>query len=303
VASTPTALAQSLADFLGRGDVAAADRFIQRTFFARTVDAVIEAWKGNLLHGPFTHIVNFMSNATIIPLSVVERLAAAALPLAKVPKTDAIGPPRKGSKLTLKQESFAHAYLETGNATVAYRRAYNAGGMSDVAIRSEAGRLLKNELVAAAVAAGREKLAAQHGISTDMVVRELKRIAFFDIRKLVEWSGEQVREEQKNGKVVVRGRNDVLLKASSEIDDDTAAAISEIVLTKDGLRVKLLPKDSALATLTRILGLTEDTRESGNITVQIVNFSSEPQQVPTLERKEMPTLERMRAMQRDRSNG
>jgi hypothetical protein len=76
---TNRALAQSLADFFGRGDIAGADRFIERSRFAKTVDAIIEAWKGGLLHGPLTHIVNFLSNSTIIPLSVIERLAAGVI--------------------------------------------------------------------------------------------------------------------------------------------------------------------------------------------------------------------------------
>jgi hypothetical protein len=67
--------------------------------------------------------------------------------------------------------------------------------------------------------------------------------------------------------------------------------------------VKLWPKDAALSTLSRILGLTDATGETGNITVQIVNFSTTPQPAPTLERKEAPTLERMRALQRGRGNG
>jgi hypothetical protein len=79
---TNRALAQSLADFLGRGDIAGADRFIERTRFAKGVDFAIEAWKGGLLHGPLTHIVNAMSNATIIPLSIVERMAAGVFGLA-----------------------------------------------------------------------------------------------------------------------------------------------------------------------------------------------------------------------------
>jgi hypothetical protein len=79
---TNRALAQSLADFLGRGDFAGADRFIEKSRFAKTVDAVIEVWKGGLLRGPLTHIVNFMSNATVIPLSVIERMVAGTIGLA-----------------------------------------------------------------------------------------------------------------------------------------------------------------------------------------------------------------------------
>jgi phage terminase small subunit len=221
-------------------------------------------------------------------------------------KAESAGPPRaeKERRLTPKQEAFIGAYLANGcNASAAYREAYGAEKMNQPTVAREASRLLQHPLVAPMVAEHREKLATNHGVTAEMVIRELKRIATADIRKVLEWTGREVREEQKNGKVIVRAANDVILKASSEIDDDTAAAISEIVLTKDGLRVKLWPKDAALTTLARHLGLMDDTREPGNITVQIVNFSTMPQQVPALEAKQAPTIERMRALQRGRGNG
>jgi phage terminase small subunit len=237
----------------------------------------------------------------------VAKKAARASPPARraAPNVEAPRPKRveEGRRLTLKQEAFVRAYLETGNASEAYRKAYNVGGMSAANITTEAARLLQNPTIAPMVEAGREQLAAHHGVTAEMVIRELKRIATADIRKIVEWTGKEVREESKSGKITVRAANDVILKASSEIDDDTAAAISEIVLTKDGLRVKLWPKDAALTTLARHLGLMDDTREPGNITVQIVNFSTMPQPAPELARKEAPTLERMRTQQRGRGNG
>ena len=38
----------------------------------------------------------------------------------------------KEYKLTIKQEAFARAYVETGNASEAYRRAYNAENMQQI---------------------------------------------------------------------------------------------------------------------------------------------------------------------------
>jgi phage terminase small subunit len=221
----------------------------------------------------------------------------------KAPATPPARRVGKAQQLTPKQTAFIHAYLETGNASEAYRKAYDASAMSAGSLRKEAGRLLEHLRIAPVVAAEREKLAAQHGVSAEMVIRELRRIATADIRKIVEWSGREVREEQKNGKVVVRGANDVLLRGSDEIDADTAAAIAEVVQTKDGLRIKFHDKVAALDKLARHLGLMDDTHEPGSITVQILNFATTPQQVPTLERKQAPTIERMRALQRGRGNG
>lgn len=49
--------------------------------------------------------------------------------------------------LTAKQEAFARAYLKTGNASGAYRQAYDAQGMSSTTIEKEARRLLANPRV------------------------------------------------------------------------------------------------------------------------------------------------------------
>lgn len=52
------------------------------------------------------------------------------------------------AKLTPKQEAFALAYLETGNAAEAYRRAYSASRMGPASIQAEAGKLLANPSIA-----------------------------------------------------------------------------------------------------------------------------------------------------------
>ena len=48
------------------------------------------------------------------------------------------------SKLTPKQEGFCLSYIETGNASEAYRRNYNAENMAEATINSRAYELLQN---------------------------------------------------------------------------------------------------------------------------------------------------------------
>ena len=50
--------------------------------------------------------------------------------------------------LTLKQENFADIYLKIGNASEAYRRAYNAENMGQAAINIEAKRLIDHPKIA-----------------------------------------------------------------------------------------------------------------------------------------------------------
>jgi hypothetical protein len=55
------------------------------------------------------------------------------------------------AQLTPKREAFVKAYLELGDASAAYRRAFHADGMKPASIHNEASRLLRNELVRARI--------------------------------------------------------------------------------------------------------------------------------------------------------
>ena len=60
--------------------------------------------------------------------------------------------------LTPKQEAFVMAYVETGNASEAYRRSYNAEKMKPESINRKAKELLDNVKITARVA----ELQAEH---------------------------------------------------------------------------------------------------------------------------------------------
>ncbi|WP_312450076.1 terminase small subunit [Stutzerimonas nitrititolerans] len=76
--------------------------------------------------------------------------------------------------LTPKQEAFCSAYLETGNASEAYRRAYNAENMKAATIAVKASELLANGKVAVRLAEMREATAKRNQITVDDLLRELE---------------------------------------------------------------------------------------------------------------------------------
>ena len=76
-------------------------------------------------------------------------------------------------KLTQKQEAFARAYVETGNASEAYRRAYDAARMKPEAIHVNASKLLADTKVALRVDALQEKHAKRHDITVDRITEML----------------------------------------------------------------------------------------------------------------------------------
>lgn len=76
-------------------------------------------------------------------------------------------------KLTPKQQAFALAYVETGNASEAYRRAYNAENMSPDALKVEASRTLAKPNVALTVAELQMKAQERTLVTVESITREL----------------------------------------------------------------------------------------------------------------------------------
>jgi len=76
--------------------------------------------------------------------------------------------------LTQKQEAFALAYFETGNASEAYRRAYNAENMKPESINRKAKEMLDHGKVTARLAELREAAAKRNQITVDDLLRELE---------------------------------------------------------------------------------------------------------------------------------
>lgn len=184
--------------------------------------------------------------------------------------------------MTPKQEAFVREYLIDLNATAAYRRAGYEG--SDNVCAVEAGKLLRNPKIAALVQEAMEKRAERTEITADRVLQELAKIGFSDIRKAVRWysqsnvaaidSDADMEALIDEGSLRVQVQNQVELISSDEIDDQTAAAISEIGQSSTGaLKVKLYDKRAALVDMGRHLGLFTDR----------VDVTSNGETVPTLD--------------------
>lgn len=155
--------------------------------------------------------------------------------------------------LTAKQQRFVDEYLIDLNATQAAIRA----GFSAKTARQAGNRLLTNVDIQQAIQAGMEARSGRVAITQDMVLRELAKIGFSDIRKVVRWGETMVRmvdgeEYCAEDMVPYHG---LALIDSTEIDDDTAAAIAEVSQGKDGLKVKLHDKKGALVDIGRHLGM------------------------------------------------
>lgn len=164
--------------------------------------------------------------------------------------------------MTPKQEAFVREYLIDLNATAAARRAGYSARTAD-RIGPE---LLGKTCVAEAIREAQAKRAERTEITQDMVLRELAKIGFADMRKLLKWTGNlpkmDVDAAEDTGEVEICVANFIQLFDSDELDDDIVGAISEISQTKDGaLKVKLHDKQAALVNIGRHLGMFKDRVE------------------------------------------
>ena len=161
-----------------------------------------------------------------------------------------------GVTLTVKQEAFVLAYIETNNASEAYRRAYDCSKMTEKSINENASKLLKHAKVAPRVAAHRAKLSEKHGVTADRVIRELALIGFSNMLDYIKTTDE--------GSAFID---------LSKLSRDQAAAIGEITsetymegrgeeaVAVKRTRFKLNDKRAALVDLGKHLGLFKEIKE------------------------------------------
>ena len=77
------------------------------------------------------------------------------------------------NELTQKQENFCLAYIETGNASEAYRKAYNAAGSSEKSVWELASKMLDNPKVISRLEALREQAARRALFTLERHLEEL----------------------------------------------------------------------------------------------------------------------------------
>lgn len=76
-------------------------------------------------------------------------------------------------RLTIKQENFCLAYVETGNASEAYRRSYDVGEMLPSSINRLAFELLENIKITSRISELRSTVMERHKITVDDLLAEL----------------------------------------------------------------------------------------------------------------------------------
>ena len=139
--------------------------------------------------------------------------------------------------LTTKQESFCNYYIECGNASEAYRRAYSCANMKDVTINNKAYILSQKGEIRARIIELQEEQKKKSDITKDEVLRMLKNIMYADIRNFL---------TLENGVLT--------FKDSTEWTDDMAMQVEGVKQTKDGIEIKLNGRAWSIQRICKMLG-------------------------------------------------
>lgn len=94
---------------------------------------------------------------------------------------------RVNTKLTLKQEKFAQAYIRLMNASAAYREVYAPKTMSAKTINEAASRLVASSKVSARVTELREVAVVAAEASIERTAKEVSRAAYADVEEPIRW--------------------------------------------------------------------------------------------------------------------
>lgn len=128
--------------------------------------------------------------------------------------------------LTIKQETFCQKYIETGNASEAYRQAYDASGMKPETVKKRASELLGRGDIAGTVAALRGKVEQAHGVTVASLIAELE-----EARQVGKERGQAAAMAAATmGKAKLAG----LEKGGDDDTDDGATPVRIEVTVKDG---------------------------------------------------------------------
>ena len=151
-------------------------------------------------------------------------------------------------KLSVKQGNFCNYYIECGNASEAYRRAYSCSNMKDESIHRKAIELLNNGKITARVKGLQEELKKKSDITKEEVLNMLKSFMYADIRNFL---------TIKNGNVI--------FKDSEDWTDEMAMQVESVKQGKEGIEIKLNGRTWTIQRICKMLGF--DSPQDMNINI------------------------------------
>jgi phage terminase small subunit len=159
---------------------------------------------------------------------------------------------RLSKKLTIKQDRFCNEYVTNGgDASAAYRTAYDCSRMKSQSVNRLAFALIQNIKITSRIEELKKRAMASADLTPERVMLEVARLAFNDPRKVFDESGR--------------------LLSVDKWPDDVAASISSIevdeTLDKNGnfttqtKKIKFWDKGKQLDLASKLLGLVIDKKD------------------------------------------
>lgn len=166
-------------------------------------------------------------------------------------------------KLTLKQEKFCHEYVKNGgNASDAYRSAYDTKNMKSATVNRKAAELMSDGKITARIEELQKAAQKRTEITIDRVLKEIAAIAFVDAYEI--W------DDEGN------------MKPISQIPESARRAIvgleKKVVVgqsVEETLKAKLADKNAALEKLMKHLGGYERDNKQKQSEIIVVGVPQE----------------------------
>lgn len=155
-----------------------------------------------------------------------------------------------GKSLTVKQENFCNYYIESGNASEAYRRAYSCEKMKDEVINVKAVELLNNGKISVRVQDLKNEQKEKSDITKERILQELSGIAFSTIA------------DMHNTWIERKGFNLLSQKEKSAIKSISTKTLKKNIGTRDEpeivdveyVKIELYDKIKAIERICKMLG-------------------------------------------------
>lgn len=154
-------------------------------------------------------------------------------------------------KLTPKQEKFCLVYLKTGNASEAYRQAYDASNMKPESVNRKAKDVLDNVKITSRLAELNEKAVTDAVMTRQEALERLTNFARTDLSGLVEFGTFEVGHDGRGNPVI---QSVWKIKDSVLQDPAKMAAIAELTAGRDGIKIKTHSPLQAIQQLAKMQG-------------------------------------------------
>ncbi|MDD6210502.1 MAG: terminase small subunit [Bacteroidales bacterium] len=166
--------------------------------------------------------------------------------------------------LTVKQEKFCHFYLETGNASEAYRRAYSCEKMTDKSIWEKSSTLLKEVKVSERVAELQQMQCERSAITKDGLLKELSGIAFSSIADM-----QNTWIDKKDFEKLTKEQKSAIKSISTKvIKRNIGTHESPEIVDVEYIKIELYDKLKAIERICKMLGFDEPEKIQ-NIPIEI----------------------------------